>query len=34
MLINHPDNGTFLNKEGSTYVATKVNEAKEVLLKP
>ena len=38
MLINHPDNGKIklknINLDGSTYVATKVNEAKELLLKP
>ena len=35
MLINHPDNGYFfLILEGSTYIATKINEAKDVLLKP
>lgn len=35
MLINHPDNGTstLFKAGGSTFLATKINEAKDFLLK-
>ena len=44
MLVNHPDNSnyfhhfyivlfSFINTDGSNYLATKINEAKEMLTK-